>query len=301
MSNKHHQGTPADAPSVLTTIPQPEGPTDLAVVDNLLESMFADAGTGAAENATLADVTIPRMILLQASSDELKRGHRKYIPGAIAGNLVNSLTLEEFDGEQGIAVIPVHYERVVRQWFNKRAVATHPSDTPLLNKAHADAKGKGKWITVDGIAGKEEHELVETAEFYVLHLREDNRAYRMLLSMKKTQLKVAKRLVSLIKDCQIQHGNKFFNPPSFAQVYRLTVVPETNQEDQQFNNFAVAFVTTVKTAGLYAEAKSYYEEAKAGAVKVADEGVADDNTSDKSTEEEQSPFDGSNSDDKIPF
>ena len=62
--------------------------TDVA----LTSSMFAeDAGSGL-ENVTSEDMAIPRLKILQALSPEVNKNDGKYVEGASAGDVINTVT-----------------------------------------------------------------------------------------------------------------------------------------------------------------------------------------------------------------
>lgn len=233
--------------------------------------LFADAGKGTLENVKLDDITIPRLAIIQASSDELKPKHAKYIAGAQIGQFANTLTQELFDGEQGIVIIPCHYTRDIREWSGKRIVNRHPVDTKFTGVHLSKKDGKGQWITVDGQQGPEEHQIVETAEFFVLHLRPNGEMRRATIPMKSTALKVAKKLNSFTNEVRESFDGKSFNPPSFGQVYLLTTVDETSIEGKDFKNYGFKYLKFVDNAAVYSEAKKYYDDARQGAVQVQEE------------------------------
>lgn len=238
-----------------------------------VSDMEADSGMGVMQNVKQDDLTIPRIAIIQASSDELKRSNAKFIQGAVAGQLFNSLTREFFDGDTGVITIPCHYTRDIRQWFEKRMMARHPIDTKFAETHVGKANGgKGTWITVAGPNGPEEHELVETTEFFVLHVRPSGDVRRATIVMKSTALKVAKRWNSLIADLMVPgKSGKSFNPVSFGQVYVVTTVPETSKAGQDYLNFSVRFLSTVNDKAIYELAKQYFEDASKGKVVVQED------------------------------
>ena len=61
-----------------------------------------DAGSGL-ENVTSEDITIPRLKILQAMSPEVNKKDGKYIEGAVAGDITNTVTKEIFR-EESIAM-----------------------------------------------------------------------------------------------------------------------------------------------------------------------------------------------------
>ena len=61
----------------------------------------ADAGAGM-ENVTADDLQIPFLSILQSNSPQLDESEGKYIDGAKAGMILNTVTNEIFDGKIGL-------------------------------------------------------------------------------------------------------------------------------------------------------------------------------------------------------
>ena len=75
----------------------------------------SDAGMGL-ETIEKNDLALPFLKLLQSGSDETKKKHAKYVEGAEAGMLYNTVTKKLYNGEKGIEVIPVFYKMTYPEW-----------------------------------------------------------------------------------------------------------------------------------------------------------------------------------------
>ena len=80
--------------------------TAVAAYDDSLLS----AGTGL-EEATTEDYAIPFIRLLQPMSPQLNKNSGNYIEGASAGDLINTVSGEVYDGDKGISVVPCAYSK----------------------------------------------------------------------------------------------------------------------------------------------------------------------------------------------
>ena len=85
----------------------------------LAVNMFeADANAGS-QNIGQDDVALPFLKVLGQLSPEINKKHAKYVEGAEPGMILNSVTKELFDGDKGIEVIPVFYNRKYLEWQDR--------------------------------------------------------------------------------------------------------------------------------------------------------------------------------------
>ena len=74
----------------------------------IMADMAAFAGEGMDSIGT-EDMQIPFLRVLQALSPEIQKNDPKFIKGASAGDLVNTVTGQTWDGDDGVIVIPCGY------------------------------------------------------------------------------------------------------------------------------------------------------------------------------------------------
>lgn len=202
-----------------TAVALPEKKNEVSV--NLAETMFLNNETGF-ENVTARDLIIPRLVILQGLSPQMQRSKPEYIKEAKIGDICDVGTSELF--EPPLMFLPVAY---VKQWLEwaprasgKGLVAIHAT-SDVLEGATPDSKGKpfmpnGNYIS-------------ETAQFFGLNLSAGAR--RCFLPMASTQLKKAKKWLSLATSEKIERSDKsVFTPPLWYRVYQLGTVEETNNE-----------------------------------------------------------------------
>lgn len=246
------------------------GSADLQVLADLYEQL---AGAGN-ENVGAADIQIPYMGIIQASNDELKPTHAKYIKGAAIGMIFNNLTGELYDGGEGVIGISCFYDRVVNEWRPKTSgggiVERHALDSEVFKKAAKNEKGKPISVA-RGFA------LVDTAYHSFLQLLPSGVTRKTVISMKSTQHKPSKRWNSLIENLSIPVNGKEINPPRFAQVFKLTTVTQSHTDGDSYN-WGIQFISTVKDRALFQLAMQYHAEAKAKGIPAsADEAPAANN------------------------
>lgn len=266
------------------------------VSTEVVVDMFEDGADGAVFSAD--DLLIPRLQLAQKMSPELDENDAKYIDGIKAGNFFNSVSREiytEFD------VIPCHSRTSYTEWVPRDQggglVAEHEADSRDVKGAetHVSDDGKRRDLMQSG------NELVIADEFYAFIVKEDGDYEPVLISMKSSQRKVAKRWRTLISMNKARNPktNQLQSVAIYSTLWKLTSVTEANKNNDKYSNFAVQKIgpITADKQDLYHAAKQFRESIIAGEVKAVQE---EDVSSSKTTDENQSgsPLD---KDDEVPF
>lgn len=177
-------------------------------------------GTGL-ENVTSADVLIPRLAIIQGLSPQVVPNKPEYDPNAKVGQIYDVGLGQGFPS--GITIIPIHFSKQWLQWAprasGKGLVAIHDTGA-ILDQC---ATGDGHPTLPNGDL------IVETAQFYCFNVTAGMR--KSFLPMASTQLKKARRLLSLATDEKMVGSNgKEFTPPLYYRMYNLTTVPESNND-----------------------------------------------------------------------
>ena len=185
----------------------------------LLGDLEALAGQGL-ENVTARDILIPRIGILQALSPQVNKGRPEYIPGAGAGDICDFGTNEIIPAP--MAFIPCYYVVNWLEWAprnsNRGLVRIHTTPA-ILDAAKQDDRGRH---VING------NYIAETAQFFGLNVSRDFR--RCFISMTSTQLKKARRWVTLATSERLSGPNGTFTPPLFYRIYLLSTVTESNAE-----------------------------------------------------------------------
>lgn len=180
----------------------------------------ADAGAGL-EGVGASDLIIPRLAILQALSPQLVKKDAAYIAGAEVGMIADVGTGEIYP--DGVLFLPVLYRKQWLQWAPRKSgkglVAIHDDDS-ILNECEYNEKKQPILPNGDYIA--------ETAQFFGLNLSAENR--KCFIPMASTQLKKARKWLTLATSEKIEGANGKFTPPLYYRSYCLTSAEEGNSE-----------------------------------------------------------------------
>ena len=238
----------------------------LAVMD---PSAFADDMGAGFEETSSTDYAIPFLKILQALSPECSPGNSAYDEELRPGMFYNSVTHESYKGSEGLLFVPSYYRRVGLLWTPKDdgggfkgSIDAAQMESILPNCTRDDRNNE---VTPDGL------HLIDTREWYVLIIDPTGESCTpVLMSLSKTQLKKSKRWLTLAQGLRYK-GQPM---PLFSQVYRLTTVPEKNDQGS-WMGLELAHVGSVPSMNVYAEAKRFREMVISGSVKSASYGTDD--------------------------
>ncbi|MDZ4344101.1 MAG: hypothetical protein U1E51_16905 [Candidatus Binatia bacterium] len=183
---------------------------------------FKGVGPGAGmEGADRESFAIPFLLILQKMSPQLDKRDPAYVKNSKEGDIFNTASQEVYDGEEGIIVLPVSFKRSFTAWVIREKGGGFkgeyvPSD-PIIITTKPDEKKRN--ILPDGIT-----QLVDTRLHGVILLNGDT-PQPGLISMTSTQIKKSKRWMTSMQEVQQKD-----NMPTFAHSYRLTTVPESNDQ-----------------------------------------------------------------------
>ena len=95
------------------------------------------------------DLALPFLKILAQLSPEVNKRDGKYVEGAEAGMIYNSVTGELHNGVEGINVIPCFYKLEYLEWKDRgeglgAPVAIYPSSSDILSKTKPDANYKDR-------------------------------------------------------------------------------------------------------------------------------------------------------------
>ena len=206
---------PAPAPSRSTTVA-----TRRSTAVSKLDYGQVAPGAGM-EGADRDSFALPFLQILQKMSPQLDRNDAKYIKGAKEGDILNTASLEVYDGEEGILVAPVNFKRSFVAWTIREKGGGfkgeyQPSD-PIVMTTTKDTKNR------DLLPDNQTH-LSDTRLHAVVLLQGDVPA-PALISINSTQIKKSKRWMSAMQEVQARD-----NLPTFAHCYKMTTVPESNDK-----------------------------------------------------------------------
>ena len=231
---------------------------------NLMDDLYAGAGQGM-ENITSEDMQIPFMRILQPLSPQLIKTDSKFIKGASAGDIFNTVTGQYWEGDEGVTIIPCAYEMKFLEFQLRESGGGFLGEIDPNNPdiRRANRVGANEMLPSG-------NELVRAAQFLVVAIGEDGATQQMILDMKKTQMKVAKQWNTRRAGMKLMHPEKgLFTPPMWATVWNLKTVQESNDKGSWFNySISQLDIKDVPSAAVQ-ECKGLYEMFRKGEIKTS--------------------------------
>ena len=232
------------------------------------------AGVGF-EGQTSRDVAIPFLGLLQAGSPQVTDGDPKRIPGAVAGDLMNTVT-QELLGKT-VYVVPCFTQNVFVEWAPRDTGGgfqnVHEISDPLIvdarEAARRDKRSFNDLTTPDG------NELGETFYVYGLLLEKvDSKesVCPIVLAFNSSKIKVYKRMNTMLRTIKGR-------PPLCAFRLAITSFDDKDKKGHNFKNFKIDFaggnlassanLPTNEYKGLLAEGKALVDAVRGGLARAA--------------------------------
>ena len=233
-----------------------------------------DSGMGL-ENIDKGDLALPFLKLLQSGSYETKKKHAKYVEGAEAGMLYNTVTKKLYhvgNGSKGVEVIPVFYKMTYPEWapFERSEGRPIHNDRGPGIMAKTTQNEQNKDMLDNG------NQIIKTANHFVII--NGDRPEKALITMKSTQLKESRGWNSLMEnEFEIDpKTNKAVPAPIFSRIYTLKSIE--NSGSFSWHGYKVSLARKVDNAALYQMAKDFHNSLKKSAQrKEADSGEGKSN------------------------
>lgn len=192
------------------------------------------------ENVTSANLSIPKIDIIQQMSPQKIKTSAAYIDGAEDGKLFNSLSGELYDA---VFVINLTFETQYSVFRKRTAGGGFEGffDSEAAAKQHLDANNFDPSL----------YDITETGIHKCLLLDENGHPQQpVLIYMSRSKIKVSNGWNTAIQ-LEGQGADRF------ATVWRLSTVQETNRSGQPYYNYKVEFAGFAGE-DLYAEAKKNY-------------------------------------------
>ena len=258
----------------MKTVPEPkEQPLD-TVSDELALAFEQDTGTGL-EEATQEDFALPFLVILQQLSPQVQEQSPKYVEGAKAGMVYNTVTGELHDVREGhnpLRLIPCHFRVNFVEWITR-------SDGGGYVNAYDRTEGKRLLETcVENDRGRKivlpnGHELIDTRNHFVLVVNADMEITPAMIAMVSTQSSVSRNWMAQIQMFRGKVRNnegtiiKTVAPKSYGQIWPLTTYLET-KDNYTWYKWRVGNGEIVPSIDLFNEGKAFHEAVKSGDVKI---------------------------------
>jgi hypothetical protein len=175
------------------------------------------------ENVKPGDLIVPRYTILQGLSPQVTKGKPEYDADARVGQIYN-VGLQEVVGDE-MLFLPAYYAKQFLEWAprssGKGLVQVHDS-ADIMDQTTRDANNRPTLRNGNYIA--------ETAQFFGFDITEGT-PRKIFIPMASTQLKKARRLLTLaMSEELVLDDGRTRTPPIYYRIYKLTTVPESNQE-----------------------------------------------------------------------
>lgn len=261
------QPKPTGRPLAKTKDKHPISGAPLATIINAEE----DAGVGQ-EGMTSQDFSIPRLVILQGLSPQLKKNDEAFIKGAEEGDICDTINARVFktDGGAGVTLIPVSYRRTHLEWKSREQgggfVQDHGPESDILSKT-ARNESTGANVLPNG------NNISVVAEYFCFMLDETGTPQPYVLSMTGSQMKKARRWNTVMSQYRVPKadGTGHFNPAMFYRSYTFTTVPESNPKGSWYGWKIIPGKTVLELphgADIYQAAREFRAQVATGAVKV---------------------------------
>lgn len=182
------------------------------------------------EGVSQEDVAVPRLEVLQSVSPQLDAKHASYIGGAKAGDLINSVTGENYGPE--VFLVNVTF---VKQWLVWR---DRKKGGGFFGAFKSPLEAEERMLEVPESGGTKEKakeaglEVLDTPTHLCLLVnRNAGTLDEIMVSMPRTKAKVSRQWNAMIR---------LTGQDRFARVYRVTTAQETNKRNETYYNFAIA-------------------------------------------------------------
>ena len=244
-----------------------EAPSYLAAEDFAMAAGFEGADTDS--------YAIPFLQVLQKMSPLVDEDSPKYIEGAKAGMIYNTVTGRLYDGKSGLLVIPCSYKRTYIQWGARDGDGGFKGEfTPdqyaamVENKEVSVIDGKAYLPMENGkVDVKKSDYIADTRVHYVLAIDpETGDASMAVISLAGTQTKASRTLMTLLQQKRVNtvHGKRM--PPTFANLVRFTTMPMSNDKGN-WSSAKFELEGMVGDKQTFEDAKGFYNAISGGTIK----------------------------------
>ncbi len=220
----------------------------------------ADAGSGF-QNVRPKDVAIPFFAILQKGSPQVDRISEKYIEGAVAGMILNTVSGEVYDGQEGFPFVPCGFNPELIEWKDRDSgggfVARHTENDPMLR--HCTPDDRGRLITPNG------NVIIDTKYHFGVHPRTDGSFEWGIISMASTQLKKSRNWLTMMKKLTMPDGREY---PMFSHIYNLTTDGET-KDKYSWYGWKIEVKEKITNLSLYTYCREFAKAVAGGAVQVS--------------------------------
>jgi hypothetical protein len=186
--------------------------------------------------------------------------------------LFESISGQMIDGKTGISIVPCAYRRVFLHWSESKGFQGEmlPEEVAKRRSAGTIVEHKNRLYMPEKKGGEidpeETDRIADARNHYVMVIDNKSGAWRQaLISLGSTQIKKSRALMTALASVKMELSGKLITPATFANVVKVTTVPESNDKGTWFGwKFELAgFVTSPE---LYTAAKHFHKSVVEGQV-----------------------------------
>jgi hypothetical protein len=200
---------------------------DTAAMEEMNRMMAADAGKGV--STAIEDNIVPLVYILQSNSPQVQKKGENYVEGAEAGMIWFRGTKDVVSGDDGIPVVPCHFEKVWIEWLPDRGgfVGRH-ADKPAnaVQKTDPANPKKKYWGLPNG------NHVVETREHVVIVLDVFDRPMPFVIPMSGSGHGASRAWMTL-QNRKVVPGTDL-KAPAYGYIYRMKLQFRTNDQGDWF-------------------------------------------------------------------
>ena len=229
-----------------------------------------DAGAGM-EGADADSFAVPFLGAIQTNSPYVIEGEAKFIEAAKAGMLINTVTEELFDGKEGILFVPCAYQRRFIRWGARKQGGGFKGEYTAKQVETMREAGEVKELdgrlycpTEHGVLDPDISDNIKDTRNHFGMIKVGDTWQNCLLSLASTQIKKSKALMTMLD--MVKYGG--VTPPTWFNVYRVTTVPESNDEGNWYGVKFTAEGNLAEDREAYDQGKSFHDLVAAGEANV---------------------------------
>lgn len=237
---------------------------------------LADFG-GGFEGTDSESFAIPFLQILQKMSPLVDEDNARYVSGAKAGMIFNTVTQELFDGKKGVLLIPCAYKRSFILWGGREGDGGFKGEFTVeeFEALKADptkvsiVEGRAYVPDSDGMVNEKKSDYyADTRSHFVLVLNEETGEFaQALLSLSSSQIKASKMLMTALNQKKLKTPKGLMTPPTFANIVRLTTQGMSNDKGS-WSGAKFELESMVTDQNLFENAKAFYKDIVAGQINV---------------------------------
>lgn len=200
---------------------------DAAAMEEMNKMMMADSGKGL--STAVEDNIVPLIYILQSNSPQVQKKGENYVEGAEAGMIWFRGTKTVVSGDDGIPVVPVHWDKAWIEWLPDRGgfVARH-KEKPEDATQQTDPQNpkKKRWVRRNG------NTVVETREHVVIDLETFDRPMAFVIPMSGSGHGASRAWMTNMNTKFIPGTD--IKAPSYGYIYRMKLQFRTNDQGDWF-------------------------------------------------------------------